>query len=75
MSTNDNNEEAEKTNWPEVVGKSSSEAKRIIQRETGGRKTVHVIPTDSLVTMDYRLDRIRIFENDQGKVAKSPTLG
>ena len=65
----------EKTSWPEVVGKSSSEAKRIIQQETKGKKTVQVVSVDSMITMDYRLDRIRVFEDDRGKVARSPTLG
>jgi len=33
------------------------------------------VPEGSMVTQDYRPDRIRIFYNSEGKVAKTPRIG
>jgi hypothetical protein len=38
-------------------------------------KTVHVVPENSMVTMDFREDRVRIFVDGEGKVVSAPTLG
>ena len=32
-------------------------------------------PPGSMVTRDYRLDRVRIFTNDDGKVDRAPKSG
>jgi hypothetical protein len=36
---------------------------------------VHVVPENSMVTMDFREDRVRIFVDGEGKVVSAPTLG
>ena len=46
--------------WPELVGKSGEDAKKEIET-TPGIKLVQVLPVDSMVTMDYREDRVRVF--------------
>lgn len=66
---------AEKTSWPELVGKTAPEAKAIIEQETDNKVTVHIVPQDSMITMDYRMDRVRIFEDANHKVAKPPRSG
>ena len=63
-----------KTSWPEVVGMTGEQAKNIIEQETVGLLVV-IIPADSYVTTDYRLDRVRIFVNTDGIVVGAPTLG
>nr|GMD46535.1 subtilisin inhibitor-like [Ipomoea batatas] len=64
----------EKTSWPELVGRTPEEAEKKIKEES--RKiSVQVVPPNSFVTMDYRLDRVRIFVDTSGKVARSPKLG
>lgn len=65
---------AEKTSWPELVGLTPEEAEKKIKEESP-KISVQVVPPNSFVTMDYRLDRVRIFVDTSGKVARSPTLG
>jgi hypothetical protein len=36
---------------------------------------VHILPPGSMVTMDYRTDRVRVNVNEQGRVASTPTVG
>lgn len=65
-----------KTNWPELVGKSAQEAKSIIEKESQGNvTTIQIIPKDSMVTMDYREDRVRIFEDENHIVVNPPMIG
>ncbi|KAE8767213.1 hypothetical protein D1007_22383 [Hordeum vulgare] len=52
-------EEQKKTSWPELVGKSIEEAKEVILKDMPEADIV-VLPTDSLVTMDLRSNRVRI---------------
>ncbi|CAF0879033.1 unnamed protein product [Rotaria sp. Silwood1] len=59
--------------WPDLVGKDGKEAVEIIKRDTGFTQ-VHVVPPNAMVTMDYRLDRVRVHVNEQGKVAYPPTV-
>lgn len=63
----------EKTEWPELVGKSVEEAKKVILREKPEAKIV-VVPVGSIVTMDYRIDRVRLFV-DADTVAQIPKVG
>lgn len=65
--------------WPnkDLVGMSGTDAKFAV---LAGDKTllesnVHVIPEDSMVTMDYREDRVRIFVDANGIVVRQPTKG
>jgi len=60
--------------WPELLGLAGSEAKRIV-KEIGGVKIVHVLPENSLVTMDFRVDRVRIFVDAEGRVSRVPSIG
>lgn len=65
---------AEKNSWPEVVGLSSEEAKKkIIEHKPDA--SVHVVPADSFVTMDYNTGRVRVFVDSNKKVTKAPSIG
>ena len=64
----------EKDEWPDLVGKSGEEAKAAIQADDS-KLTVHVLPDGSIVTMDFRMDRVRIFVNEEGKVVRTPRKG
>ncbi|KAJ8599277.1 hypothetical protein CTAYLR_006795 [Chrysophaeum taylorii] len=33
------------------------------------------VPTDAMVTMDFRLDRVRVFHDKDGLVARTPKVG
>jgi hypothetical protein len=60
-----------KTSWPEVVGLSVEEAKKVILKDKPDADIV-VLPTGSPVTMDYRPNRVRIFVDT---VAQTPYVG
>ena len=63
-----------KEEWPELAGKTGEEAKAAIL-EDDSKLQVDVLPEGSMVTMDYRLDRVRIFVDEAGKVARAPRKG
>jgi len=60
-----------KTSWPEVVGLSVEEAKKVILKDKPDADIV-VLPTGSPVTMDYRPNRVHIFVDT---VAQTPHVG
>jgi hypothetical protein len=60
-----------KTSWPEVVGLSVEEAKKIILKDKPDADIV-VLPVGSPVTKDYRSERVRIFIDT---VAEIPHTG
>ncbi|XP_066363817.1 subtilisin-chymotrypsin inhibitor-2B-like [Miscanthus floridulus] len=60
-----------KTSWPEVVGLSVEEAKKVILKDKPDADII-VLPTGSPVTMDYRPNRVRIFVDT---VAQTPHVG
>lgn len=69
-------EQTARREWPELVGKTGEEAKQVILATGGpGIKSVEIIPADSLVTTDFRLDRVRIFVDESGKVERTPIVG
>jgi hypothetical protein len=40
-----------------------------------GLANVQIVPAGSMVTMDYRTDRVRVRVNQQGKVTSPPSVG
>lgn len=64
----------EKSSWPECVHLPVEEAKAIIERE---RPDLHVaiVPKGAMVTMDMRMDRVRLYHNNKGNVSSLPKLG
>ena len=63
-----------KEEWPELIGASGDQAKAAILKDDS-KLQVDVLPQDAMVTMDYRLDRVRVFVGDDGKVARAPRKG
>mmetsp|Transcript_23908 Transcript_23908/g.34289 ORF Transcript_23908/g.34289 Transcript_23908/m.34289 type:complete len:200 (+) Transcript_23908:169-768(+) len=66
-----------KTSWPECVDEplTCEDCKKHIEEENHPEITmITVVPFDSFVTADYRLDRVRIFCNDTA-VTTVPTVG
>ena len=64
-----------KTSWLELVGVDGETAKATVEAENPSLSQVIVIPDDAMVTSDYREDRVRIFVDGEGKVARAPTIG
>ena len=67
-----------KTEWPELVGMPGEQAMAMIIREQNANIVdIYLVPSDAMVTMDYRTDRVRIFVNNdaQQTVARPPQIG
>ncbi|KAG0516512.1 hypothetical protein BDA96_09G009400 [Sorghum bicolor] len=60
-----------KTTWPEVVGKSVEEAKKVILKDKPDADIV-VLPVGTIVTADFVPSRVRIFVDT---VAQTPHIG
>jgi len=65
---------ATKEQWPELVGKTSAEAEEAVKHDRPDVK-VEILKDNSPTTMDYRVDRVRIFTNDAGVVTGPPCTG
>ena len=60
--------------FPELLGKPWQEAEAAIR---ASHPALRVIPLgqNSPVTRDYRLDRVRVFYDEEGKVSSVPRTG
>jgi hypothetical protein len=65
-----------KQSWPELslVGMTGEEAKSAVLA-VDNTLEVHIVPHNSMVTMDYREDRVRIYVGDDSKVIRQPRNG
>ncbi|CAF3987842.1 unnamed protein product [Rotaria sordida] len=63
-----------KYRWPELIGKNGQEVVNIIKKETGFTNVV-IVKEGSPITLDYRVNRVRVFVNDNGIVVHVPTIG
>jgi hypothetical protein len=62
--------------WPECVGLAGEECQRIIEAHAVDvRGNVFLVDQDMMVTMDFQTDRVRIFVDADGNVAKTPSRG
>ena len=61
--------------WPECVGKPGEEAVRIISKARPDLAQVSIIPQGAMVTMDMRMDRVRVFVNENQVVSRPPKVG
>jgi len=64
-----------KTEWPELVGKTGEEAIAAIKADRPDLDQVVAMPEDSMMTKDYRLERVRIMVDKEGNVSKPPRCG
>ncbi|KMT02818.1 hypothetical protein BVRB_8g194010 [Beta vulgaris subsp. vulgaris] len=63
-----------KNEWPELVGENGPEAANIVERENPNVEA-HVVLQGSIVTADFRCDRVRVWVNTNGVVYRSPRIG
>lgn len=63
--------------WPECIGQTGEACKALIEAMAGDdvRGNVFVLAENSLMTMDFRTDRVRIFVDSNGLVQKAPGRG
>ncbi|KAF6987272.1 hypothetical protein CFC21_004929 [Triticum aestivum] len=63
-----------KSSWPELVGILASLAATQIAHDRPAA-AIEVLPTGVPVTPDYNLERVRVFIDLNGIVAKTPVIG
>ena len=61
--------------WHEFVGMEGSDAKHRLSLDCPELNEITVLDQHSLMTMDFKLDRVRIFVDDQGIVVRAPSKG
>ena len=64
----------QKTEWPELVGKLVEEAKKVILQDKSEAQSV-ILPVGTILTMEYRIDRLRLFVDCLDKIAQVPRVG
>jgi len=60
--------------WPKCVGMTGEDCRDMIS-QAAPSLDLYIIPDGSAVTMDYRLDRVRIFIDDDDIVVSVPDRG
>lgn len=63
-----------KKEWPELVGENGQEAANIVESENPNVEAF-VVLQGSIVTADFRCDRVRVWVNTNGVVYRSPRIG
>lgn len=58
-----------------VKGTDGNFASETVKRENPSVKSVQIVPAGSMVTMDVRQDRVRIFVDDNKRVVSAPRIG
>jgi Potato inhibitor I family len=60
--------------WPHLVGQVGSAALETVKKERPDCQ-VQIVGPGQMVTQDYRLDRVRIYVDADGKVSRPPRTG
>ncbi|PSC74319.1 ase inhibitor I13 potato inhibitor I [Micractinium conductrix] len=67
---------ANKMAWPELVGRTVADAKAALEAELPPNTQVFLVPTGSMMTMDFRTDRVRcIYDPDTSLIVAPPRIG
>ena len=68
-------QDKDKKSWPKLVGMNKDDAVVVIKTQNPSLNVI-AVPENSPVTMDYRLDRVRVFYNKEtNKVVSQPKVG
>jgi len=67
-------EDVGKNAWPELCGTEGNSAVATIERENPS-VNAFTLPEGSVVTLDIRCDRVRVFINDNGFITRVPVIG
>ncbi|KAK9747664.1 hypothetical protein RND81_02G006900 [Saponaria officinalis] len=63
-----------KNAWPELVGEKGTVAVSTIEKENTNVQAV-IVPDGSIVTDDFRCDRVRVWVDCNGVVIRAPIIG
>ncbi|KAL4452642.1 hypothetical protein ABPG75_008304 [Micractinium tetrahymenae] len=62
----------QKNSWPELVGQKAEEVKAALEAELPAGIRIFLVPQGSMVTMDFRTDRIRVFYDEGTQLVVTP---
>ncbi|GFP85183.1 proteinase inhibitor [Phtheirospermum japonicum] len=65
---------AGKSSWPELVGQNGEAAAAVIEKQNPNVDAI-VLPPGSMVTFDFRCDRVWVWVNESGVVYQTPFIG
>uniref|UniRef100_A0A0V0GN13 Putative type I serine protease inhibitor-like n=1 Tax=Solanum chacoense TaxID=4108 RepID=A0A0V0GN13_SOLCH len=60
--------------WPELIGVPTKLAKEIIEKENPSINDVRIVLSGTPITLDYRCNRVRLFDNILGVVVQIPRV-
>ncbi|XP_049400896.1 trypsin inhibitor 1-like [Solanum stenotomum] len=63
-----------KSSWPELLGVPAKLAREIIQKENPKLTKVLNVPNGSIVTADFRCDRVRLYVNILDFIVRIPNI-
>ncbi|XP_054807754.1 proteinase inhibitor-like [Prosopis cineraria] len=63
-----------KSSWPELVGEKGKKAEATIERENPLVNAI-IVDEGSIVTTDFRCDRVWVWVNGDGVVTEIPKIG
>ena len=75
LNVDEQGQKIKKSEWPELVGKNGEEAVETIKRERPDLVSVATMPQGMMMTMDMRMDRVRVMIDGDGNVTGKPALG
>lgn len=64
-----------KTRWPELLGLPAEMAMPIIRFQNPGIVALPIVNPGEAVTTDWRLDRVRLYVDDEGNLITYPMAG
>jgi hypothetical protein len=65
----------DKTQWPELMGKSCDEAKTTLEGLNGGHYEIQVVYPGDQETKDFRFNRIRLYVDESCIITEIPLIG
>ncbi|KAM0937608.1 putative proteinase inhibitor I13, potato inhibitor I [Dioscorea sansibarensis] len=63
-----------KSSWPELLGVEGEQAVAVIEKENEHVKAI-IVEEGSIVTPDFRCDRVWVWVNKEGVVYQVPKIG
>ncbi|CAM9368733.1 unnamed protein product [Phaeothamnion confervicola] len=61
--------------WMSAVGMTGEDAAAMIREDRPDLREIIIVKAGSMMTMDMRMDRVRIVVNDENKVVHPPHVG
>jgi len=65
----------QKKSWPEAVGKVATVAASLVRGSEPCVRIIQIVPQGGVVSQDYNINRVRIFQDASGVVFDVPFIG